>query len=435
MANATDVELGNIQDPNFQFLLQSTQKSTKTIFPPSSIHKIPSRVRDLNPSCFNPRMVSLGPLHRKDENLLAFEGQKPIFLRDLLLHSGSSLEQTLETCLHKVTASIDRIRACYEDRMKSYSDDEIARMMVMDACFILEFIYKFSKDIFDENMSIEPSMAFDLLLIENQIPFFVLQDIFECTCSRFKPAIKSLNELILQLVEEVNIFESDLTMEDDEVAHDHILGFMHKCYQPAHPPQSYWSNSTTFHSAVELDRAGVNFKPHCDQDRQWAMSIELEQPSCFSWPWAWGKPTLRMPIVCIHEYTELILRNLMAYEQFCPEVRNYITSYAVAMDMLINTPEDVGMFIESKVLVNCNGSNEETAKMINIIAKESSFRGFYYANQWKELNRYYDGYWPKNIAWLRRTYFSSPWNMIALLAGILLFLLTVVQTYFTINPV
>ncbi|MFS8001615.1 hypothetical protein Hanom_Chr13g01192401 [Helianthus anomalus] len=55
-----------------------------------------------------------------------------------------------------------------------------------------------------------------------------------------------------------------------------------------------------------------------------------------------------------------------------------------------------------------------------------------------ELNHYYNGYWSKNITTnmlsLRRTYFNNPWNIIALFAGILLFVLTVVQTIFTVNP-
>ncbi|KVH92152.1 Protein of unknown function DUF247, plant [Cynara cardunculus var. scolymus] len=66
--------------------------------------------------------------------------------------------------------------------------------------------------------------------------------------------------------------------------------------------------------------------------------------------------------------TELILRNLIACEQFSPQVHHQITShhiYAAAMDMVINTQEDVAILVESKVIVNCMASNEEAAKLIN----------------------------------------------------------------------
>ncbi|KAJ0783194.1 hypothetical protein HanRHA438_Chr01g0021451 [Helianthus annuus] len=146
----------------------------------------------------------------------------------------------------------------------------------------------------------------------------------------------------------------------------------------------------------------------------------------------WSKPTLKMPVLDVHHFTELVLRNLIAYEQSF-ESNNYITSYAIAMDRLVNTQEDVAKLIDSKVLVNYMGSNEEAANMINSICKEIAGVDFFYQKQWTTLNRYCDGYWPKNIARMRRTYFSSPWNMIALLAGIILFALTVVQTIFTIK--
>ncbi|MFS7903236.1 hypothetical protein Hanom_Chr01g00021631 [Helianthus anomalus] len=103
------------------------------------------------------------------------------------------------------------------------------------------------------------------------------------------------------------------------------------------------------------------------------------------------------------------------------------------MGMLVNTQEDVAQLVESKVLVNSIGSNEEAANMINNMCKEVACLEFFYEQQWETLNMYYNGYWPKNIAWLRKTYFSSPWNMIALFAGIILFAFTIVQTIFTIK--
>ncbi|KAJ9557818.1 hypothetical protein OSB04_012432 [Centaurea solstitialis] len=432
-----DLEVGNIQD-SVQILLDCTQNPTNGSSS-ASVHMIPSRVRDLNPSAFTPRVVSIGPLHRKDESLVAFEGQKAIFLRDLLLHTGLPPEQTLKTCLQKVNASIPRIRAFYDGINTYYSDDEIARMMVMDGCFILEYIYKSANGLHDENMVLPAAMVFDLLLIENQIPFFVLQHIFECTCSRFIPAIASLNQLIFLLVQVVGIFDSNLTIKNDgTVTHDHILGFIHEHYRASHPPPSAFSYSS-IHSTTDLDRAGVNFKPH-HGDLEWPMAMKLELPSsfvCFSWHWRWpwAKPTLRMPKLYVSGDTELVLRNLIAYEQFTPRVRHYFTNYTIAMDMLINTEEDVSILVESKVVVNSMGSNKEAAKMINHVCDGAYAADFFYSKEWQELETYYNGYWPRNIAWLRRTYFSNPWNMIALLAGIMLFLLTLVQTYFTINPI
>nr|GEY79885.1 putative UPF0481 protein At3g02645 [Tanacetum cinerariifolium] len=88
---------------------------------------------------------------------------------------------------------------------------------------------------------------------------------------------------------------------------------------------------------------------------------------------------------------------------------------------------------ESKVLVNGLGSNQEAADMINKICKNILFTKFNYAQEFKKIDKYYNAFWPKNIAWLRRVYFNNPWNAIALLAAIILFSLTVVQTVYTIR--
>jgi len=138
----------------------------------------------------------------------------------------------------------------------------------------------------------------------------------------------------------------------------------------------------------------------------------------------------------IHNFTELVCRNLIAYEQLSPRrVCHYVTSYVIAMDILIDNLEDVARLVKSKVIINTIGSNEEAAKLINDMRKEICCPHLLYNELWKEMDRYHNRFWPRNIARLRRTYFSNPWSIIALFAGIFLFLFTVVQTYFTINPV
>ncbi|GKB89330.1 putative UPF0481 protein, partial [Tanacetum coccineum] len=81
---------------------------------------------------------------------------------------------------------------------------------------------------------------------------------------------------------------------------------------------------------VELAKAGVNFKPN--QNKQGALTIELQSSTC--------NPTLTMLVLRIEEYTEPVLRNLVAYEQFFQDVGNHVTSYVVAMMKLIDTKED-----------------------------------------------------------------------------------------------
>nr|KAJ0197265.1 hypothetical protein LSAT_V11C700353980 [Lactuca sativa] len=89
--------------------------------------------------------------------------------------------------------------------------------------------------------------------------------------------------------------------------------------------------------------------------------------------------------------TELILRNFMIYEQIS-NVKTYVTLYICAMDMLIDTPQDVAMLVKSKVLTSYFGSNEDAANMINKLTKDIMFPEFFYDRQWEEMDAYYNSY-------------------------------------------
>nr|GEX65955.1 putative UPF0481 protein At3g02645 [Tanacetum cinerariifolium] len=93
-----------------------------------------------------------------------------------------------------------------------------------------------------------------------------------------------------------------------------------------------------------------------------------------------GTPVrIKMPSFCISHFYELLVRNLIAYEQTY-DVGKYISSYAVAMDILINSQEDIAKLVESKVIINLMGSNLEAADMINRIVKEVPMTDFFYVD-------------------------------------------------------
>ncbi|XP_024965766.1 putative UPF0481 protein At3g02645 [Cynara cardunculus var. scolymus] len=414
-----------------------------------SIYRVTKTLRDVSPNSYTPRVISIGPFHKDNKILKEAEVHKVAYMFDLYGRLKSPREQTTKACVNMVLNKIDRIRACYAGKMKTYDDHEFAQMMVIDGCFILELIYRSNDRIYESpsvfvNKLLTLYVKHDLVLLENQIPFFVLQDLFECTIRKLEPRA-SLVSLVLSFLKDVNPFRQKLVLDNDEAEtnHDHILGVLQRCYQHAHAKPSENSKTTSnsaaeflnaiSYSVTELAMAGVKFKPNNDTKWLLAMEFKFSRVHCFCW--SWGKPTFRMPMLQIEDYTEAVLRNLIAYEQFSPAVPDDVTSYAFAMERILDTKEDVLKVIESKVLTNNLGSSEQASNMINSICKEVTVKDFSYIKQWKQLDGYYNGYWPKNVAWLRRTYFSSPWSFIALLAGFLLFGLTVAQTYFTIRPI
>ncbi|GKC00998.1 UPF0481 protein-like protein [Tanacetum coccineum] len=353
----------------------------------------------LSPSSYTPLVVSIGPLHHEDKHLKGFEVQKATYMHNLfnrvLCRLRSTPEQIIKACVTKVSGKIEQIKACYIG-MQPYPDSELVKMMVTDACFILTFIYNLNEDdsSLGQNRSLRLKIIRDMLLIENQIPFFVLQDIYECTFWKFHPTVHLAN-FIYHIQAICNIFERRLARDNSSISptYDHILGFLHKSYQNPDRDSSRVPEAVKPHSVVELDRSGVRFSNNLDP--KWPMAIELKYSRFLCFPLSWSKPTLKMPVLRLYDETESVLRNLVIYEQSA-EVQTCVTSYMYALDMLIDTPEDVAKLVKSQALANYIGSNEEAAE-------------------------------------LRHKYFSNPWSIIALIAGIVLFVLTVVQTVYSVK--
>ncbi|PWA46280.1 hypothetical protein CTI12_AA514380 [Artemisia annua] len=226
-------------------------------------------------------------------------------------------------------------------------------------------------------------------------------------------------------------------MENSDISltQDHILGFLHKSYQNLDRKKPDRNPSTRrkrlkAHFVVELDRSGVRFGKKLDA--KWPMAMELEFSRFLCFPLSWSKPTLKMPVLGLYDGTKSIIRNLIIYEQSAL-VQTCVTSYMKVMDMLIDVPEDVAMLTKSQVLSHGLGFDEKAANLINSMLKEVPITDFYYADEWEQIDKYYNACWPNLIEQLNRKYFSNPWSVIALIAGIVLFALTVVQAVYGVK--
>ncbi|KAI3682554.1 hypothetical protein L1987_82616 [Smallanthus sonchifolius] len=399
-----------------------------------SIYMVPSVLRDLSPGSFSPKVVSIGPLHREDENVQAFEMQKASYMKSLMGRINTKEEEILKSCMQEAYDTLNDIKACYV-LPKTYSDIEIAEMMVIDACFILEFSAQVYRKDYDKphtkHVLVRQNIRYDMLLLENQIPFFFLDKIHQRTLLKLYPEVSLIELMRLVVLGSYNLFKKDISTNNISINNTHhILSLLHQCYKPHDLNIPKFHYETRIHSAVDLDRAGVNFEPN--KDTTWVMAMAVKS---HTFPYIFGsltKRTLTMPTLIVHDFTELVLRNLIAYEQSFQTCK-HITSYCATLDMLVNNQEDVAKLVDSGVISNFLGSYEEAANMINNICKNVFHVDVLYEEQCIALDEYCNSYLPKHIAKMRSTYFSSPWSIIALFAGIILFALTVVQTIFSIK--
>ncbi|XP_071688049.1 UPF0481 protein At3g47200-like [Rutidosis leptorrhynchoides] len=404
-------------------LIDSAREGFNPLPKTTTIYTVPSRLRDLSPNSFTPRLVSIGPLHKQDMNVQEFEQYKPFIFGDLLKKVDSTLnETTVEACVKKVLARLDDIKACYSMTNNTYQDAELVKMMVMDACYILFILIHYDL-ILTNNRAFLSTLVPDLVMLENQIPFFVLRDIFECTVLKFQPT-SYLNMMLLKLLENVKPFEAELGPEINHATgtkYDHILDFLHESYEPT---SNVSSTGQSFivppsYSVTELEKAGVKFVLNKDISKC-PLAINFESN--------WYNPTLRLPLLSIDLYTEVVFYNLIALELRRLKTA-YFTSYVVAMMNLVKTTEDHLKLEGLKIARNNPSGTQYVVDLIHNLSKGCDLKEFLYAEDWEKIHKYCNS----PIGWTRRTYFSGAWSYIASISGLIIFILTVIQTYCSIR--
>ncbi|KAH9650138.1 DUF862 domain-containing protein [Citrus sinensis] len=105
-----------------------------------NIFKVPDVLRKLNEKAYEPEMLAIGPYHHGKEQLLGFEEHKTRYLKKLLERTSIPLSDYVMA----MRALEERARKCY-GRSISLNRDEFVQMMLLDGCFIVELICKFSR--------------------------------------------------------------------------------------------------------------------------------------------------------------------------------------------------------------------------------------------------------------------------------------------------
>ncbi|KAM3206988.1 hypothetical protein ACQJBY_062274 [Aegilops geniculata] len=147
-----------------------------------TFHRFPASLRELDSRYVKPLVVALGPYHHGDTKLQEMENLKRVAADRFVHASGSELD--LEEIFQAVSAVAGVARGLYiGDEVAGMSDDEFATMMLYDACFLLQYIRVMDSDPRDPAdaalerlfVSNRVCIANDIMLLENQIPWSVVQ--------------------------------------------------------------------------------------------------------------------------------------------------------------------------------------------------------------------------------------------------------------------
>ncbi|KAF3341713.1 hypothetical protein FCM35_KLT00351 [Carex littledalei] len=421
---------------------------------PVTIYRVPASFREKRKVLYEPRMVSIGPYYHGREELRSMEEHKWWCLRDLMSRKP---EIGLDIYLQAMRKLESQARLCYSESVK-ISTDEFVLMLLLDGCFILEYFLKHEDKETDILCDIGwggPTIISDLFLLENQIPFFVihklasfLSDLNDCqSCEDGCDLVHNLSSL-LPYQEMLN------PPKESCKAIKHLLHLYYICLIPksytehlhhlAMKRSLSWlwmrvpqqpregssgssrgkgsqQSSVIIPCAADLHDSGVQFKrnsSHCLFDI------------------TFNKGVIEMPLLVVDNTIRTIFTNIVAFEQSQISRSRIFTSYVVLWNMLVDTSRDVSLLEHCGILELVQHNEEQAADFFNELADcwSMDYDDHYYLDLFLELQKHCSSTWNKSRARLMQDYFNNPWSSISVVAAVILLILTVIQTYYTVYP-
>ncbi|KAL2932680.1 hypothetical protein RDABS01_015799 [Bienertia sinuspersici] len=338
------------------------------------------------------------------------------------------------------------IRDYYVENIE-LSSKEFNEMVLLDGCFLIEFFLVWFLDKADETdcifkkPSIEVAILRDILLLENQLPYFVLDGLY-------KIAFGDDEEFVSYQIQNP---ESATDTDDDDDGTRLLPSFLGLCCQVLIGEMEVLEKFKDHQVLHLVDLLRTSYLPSILRNPNEGGSYDLELPpgverlhdSGIKFEVAKDKTlldiefcngVLRIPRLEMEDYTESMLRNLSAFEQCHYHFDSYIVDYVVFMDTIITTVKDVNILMNEGIIMNSLGNTEDLANIFNTICKGTAYRarGFYYYRLCKQLNEYYKRPWHRWRAILKHDYFSNPWTIISVIVAVFLLILTVIQTICTV---
>ncbi|XP_058084052.1 UPF0481 protein At3g47200-like [Magnolia sinica] len=413
---------------------------------PFTICRVPSAIRQSDESAYDPKIISIGPYHHRKPKLQLMEDHKWRYLHTFLDRNPNI---RLESYIMMMKDLEVLSRSCYSGNI-DMSSDLFVEMMVLDSCFIIEILLKQEKlpaatDLIYSESWILPLIAQDMLLLENQLPFFVLERSFALHGNS-----SSLSELASGFFEHI-VGKNDKIPPTSNILH--LLHLIHSRLLPKsqvgkivscmdyvnlqHHEQDNILPTILRRSVVWIDPKPPKYPmkiPPADALRDAGIKFCLKDDSGSFLEVEFKNGRMEMPLVSVYHSTNSLFRNFIAFEQCFPCCGSHFTSYAIFMDSIINTETDVVILNKADIIEHCLGSDQDVAILFNNLCNGIAFdfKDSFLNDLFKDVIDYMETPWHRWHARLMHDYFSNPWASLSAMAAIVVIFLTFVQTYISL---
>ncbi|RLN30619.1 UPF0481 protein [Panicum miliaceum] len=459
------------------------------------VSRVPGHVRIPNPDAYTPGLVAIGPLHAKDAERRLRPGNrlKMAYLHSLISRGHPDPARHLAVIqgyVRLVAAREREARAMYAaEDVDDVRAEDFIQMLVLDGCFILEHLVNVATGKEEQSLHATPfgpaQLSVDLVLAENQIPFFVLVDLISSTrlpefdSTGYAPPVLLMKLVLYYLGGEKGRDMSEALPPADAVCHIlHLLHAMVSAARTRWEPAPRIQDGATLEVMQEAARLLRRLPllllvpllyPILPEERRWRASYgreDLPSASDLKRMWVWFKKArggssskapagiasvlgpvplavklahedrLRLPQLRIEFRTAPLLLNLMAFEQSAEQRAGAVSAYVWLMAKLVQSAEDAGVLVATEVVQSSatgSESKEDVARFFRQVGAASEAAG--------ELEKSYLGetlqklrersQHPLFMMWadVQRNYFTVPWAVVAEFVTFITFISTILQTY------
>lgn len=430
----------------------------------ATIFRVPHNIRAIDSLAYEPKIVSLGPYHADNERLGAWDGLKWRYFKKFLNRNPN---KHLCDYLEEVEMLAPAARNAYSEKL-GMDPGKFVEMMLLDCCFVVELLlvqmeekkqaenrmdqkWPEARSTFEQDPIISawrwalPLLAHDVMMLENQLPLVVLRSLLELA----SPGA-SLKEPLDYFFRNFPLTNNDRKITDENIKNSpHLLHLFHTCIVPTKSGSDGGGKSTSHQPSwigglspkcMTAKKSGTDSRPShtavpCARELREARVKFVRNEGAKSFlDISFRGNEMEIPQLSVDDETNSLLRNLIALEQCYTPAGIYVTTYAWFMNRIIDTPMDVALLRQHKIIENGLGSDEEVADVFNKLGKEviMDLQVCYLSDLVKDVTKHCDNKCNSRWASLNHNYLTSPWASISVFAAILLFLLTIIQTVFSV---
>ncbi|XXG59157.1 hypothetical protein AAC387_Pa04g1285 [Persea americana] len=247
------------------------------------IFNVPKILMLSKPEAYIPQLVAIGPYHHWRPELYEMERYKLAAAKRThkQLHSVK-----FQQVVDNLVKHDPRIRSYYHHYLH-FNGETLAWMMAVDASFLLEFLQIFSLKegkVLSEGSSrtsqfveyvgrksVQNAILRDILMLENQIPLFILKKILELQSSSSEEGNELLFMILMNFIKEISPFKMTPNFPHIQVMdhahllklmdHTHLLKLLYHLLVPKSEEHEILENEDQVETVAPTEKAYANLSP------------------------------------------------------------------------------------------------------------------------------------------------------------------------------